>query len=349
MGKKLGIQGHDTRGDEVIKLLEMLGGTNPFSNGMVIGNKTTNCYYISEDTATKYISWDYIGPDEINEYEIFTLEEFWEKYPFKVGDKVIDDSGESGIIIEMKWDEEIIYKVDFGKECYYFASDFLRPYKEEVSMEDKKLFGVVDNSAETKSCTVSLKGGEAIDNSIDSVQFIQSGKIVAVRFNTQNYENEVELQLDDYEIEIRNGKTYAICKKPKYKYPTTYKECCDVLSIAPYYNLRYHTYEHGYSKYAATYELCSLQDKLNTLGKLLICQNAYWKIAGEELGLGKPWEPDWSGFSDGSYPTITKCNDRIVKTSIYTHDCILAFPTEEMRDAFYENFKDLIEQTKELL
>jgi hypothetical protein len=28
---------------------------------------------------------------------------------------------------------------------------------------------------------------------------------------------------------------------------------------------------------------------------------------------------------------------------------ILAFPTEEMRDTFYENFKDLIEQCKELL
>ena len=33
----------------------------------------------------------------------------------------------------------------------------------------------------------------------------------------------------------------------------------------------------------------------------------------------------------------------------YTHDCPFAFPTEEMRDAFYENFKDLIEQCKELL
>jgi hypothetical protein len=67
------------------------------------------------------------------------------------------------------------------------------------------------------------------------------------------------------------------------------------------------------------------------------------------MGLDKPWKPDWNGFSDGSYPTITKCNDRIVKTSIYTHDCILAFPTEELRDIFYDNFKHLIEQTKELL
>lgn len=36
-----------------------------------------------------------------------------------------------------------------------------------------------------------------------------------------------------------------------------------------------------------------------------------------------------------------------------TPNCIanylLDFPTAEMRDAFYENFKDLIEQCKELL
>ena len=41
--------------------------------------------------------------------------------------------------------------------------------------------------------------------------------------------------------------------------------------------------------------------------------------------------------------------------NIYTYEyhgsnnVLLAFPTEEMRDAFYENFKDLIEQCKELL
>lgn len=83
--------------------------------------------------------------------------------------------------------------------------------------------------------------------------------------------------------------------------------------------------------------------------ELINARNAYWKLYGEEMGLGKSWEPDWGGFSEGSYPTITKCNDRIVKTSIYTHDCVFAFPTEEMRDLFYENFKKDIEECKEYL
>ena len=134
-------------------------------------------------------------------------------------------------------------------------------------------------------------------------------------------------------------------KKPVY--PKTYKECCDVLLIPPYYNLRYHTYERGYNEYATSNTLLSLEDKLNTLGKLLICRDAYWKIAGEELELSKPWKPDWNGheFKYG----LKFMGHRIEKTSEMTVSHVICFPTEEMRDVFYEHFKDLIEQCKELL
>ena len=109
MSKKLAITGHPTRGDEVIKLLEMMGGTNTFSvnNGTAVGNKVAiSCYYISENTS-KYISWDYIGPEEIDKYKIFTLEEFLEKYPFKIGDKVMDGCGYLHTIKSMEWGGEL--------------------------------------------------------------------------------------------------------------------------------------------------------------------------------------------------------------------------------------------------
>ena len=109
MSKKLAIKGHPTRGKEVIDLLKMLGGTNPFSvnNGTAVGNKVAiSCYYISENTS-KYISWDYIGPEEIDKYKIFTLEEFLEKYPFKIGDKVMDGCGYLHTIKSMEWDGEL--------------------------------------------------------------------------------------------------------------------------------------------------------------------------------------------------------------------------------------------------
>ena len=105
MGKKLAIQGHTTRGKEVIEILEMLGGVAAASKGF----RESYCYYISEDTATKYISWDYIGPEKIEKYKIFTLEEFLKKYPFKVGDKVVytkfgDNCDDYPVTIEsMEW------------------------------------------------------------------------------------------------------------------------------------------------------------------------------------------------------------------------------------------------------
>jgi hypothetical protein len=127
--------------------------------------------------------------------------------------------------------------------------------------------------------------------------------------------------------------TFCECVNKKLVYPKTYDECCEIIHSDPNFYIDTHLYS----------------SILETLYKLLICHYAYCKIAGVEMGLGKPWEPDWSSFSEGSYPTITKCNGRIVKTSIYTHDCLLAFPTEELRNIFYENFKDLIEKCKELL
>jgi hypothetical protein len=180
---------------------------------------------------------------------------------------------------------------------------------------------------------------------VNTTGYEQMGKTVAVIFNSENYEAEVELQLGDYEIEIRDGKTYAVLKKPIY--PKTYKECCNVLSIAPYYNLRFYTYEHGYNEYATTNRFLSLEDKLNTLGKLIICRDAYWKIAGEEMGLDKPWEPD---LEDEELYCIQNYNKQITISRTNTaFNKILIFPTEEMRDVFYKNFKGLIELCKEWL
>ena len=41
--------------------------------------------------------------------------------------------------------------------------------------------------------------------------------------------------------------------------------------------------------------------------------------------------------------------EKFDKTVKVVWNSILSFPTEEMRDEFYNNFKDLIEQCKELL
>lgn len=121
------------------------------------------------------------------------------------------------------------------------------------------------------------------------------------------------------------------------KYPKTYEECWYLLKHDPTFDK-----VEGYKS-----------DILSVLQQLIICRNAYWKIYGEEMGLGRPWEPD---YSEESYEqgcsikyVIYYTGTHITKDRKCTPSYVLSFPTEEMRDTFYENFKELIEKCRELL
>ena len=123
-----------------------------------------------------------------------------------------------------------------------------------------------------------------------------------------------------------------VLEKKKKEYPKTYEECCVALEYIP------HTDDIiGYK-----------WDILQSLQKLLICRDAYWKLYGDEMGLGKPWEPDWTNQELPKY-CIASVEGQIKTAERYIINTILAFPTPEMRDAFKENFKEEIEQCKELL
>ena len=80
--------------------------------------------------------------------------------------------------------------------------------------------------------------------------------------------------------------------------------------------------------------------QLNTLQQLLIFRDAWWKMADD-------WKPDWE--EDDIKYCLRFMNNSITKNHSEVGSYVLAFPTAEMRDAFYENFKDLIEECKELL
>ena len=135
-----------------------------------------------------------------------------------------------------------------------------------------------------------------------------------------------------------------ILEKKKKEYPKTYEECCKELNIEvrdlDILDNMLDTIEIIYYK--------NLDRLLNSFRKLLICRDAYWKIAGEEMRLGKPWEPDWKNRNQIKYCIYNDSGDLKMVSSYFTNT-ILAFPTEEMRDAFYENFKSDIEFCKELL
>ena len=130
----------------------------------------------------------------------------------------------------------------------------------------------------------------------------------------------------DREIKYIDDVLYIIKKLPKY--PTTYKDCRATLD-----------------NYKSDYKA----PLLNILQNLLVYRDAYWKIAGEEMGLDKPWEPDWSDVKQLKFGIHTVEN-KIRRITLHVlKNLILVFPTEEMRDAFYVNFYIEIDQCKELL
>ena len=143
---------------------------------------------------------------------------------------------------------------------------------------------------------------------------------------------------DGYEFDVVvDGKIFLTPIKPKY--PITYEECC----IAMYGSVA-KTYVNYIIKTNNGYKGSLIQ----SFQRLIFYRDAYWKIAGEQMGLDKPWEPDWKHLNRKFY-CIYNSKNNIVKNVTYGENKILAFPTEEMRDAFYENFKNLIEECKELL
>jgi hypothetical protein len=303
---QLAIKGHATRGKEVIEILTMLGGK---THTTLCGNLIFRGYYIGLDGFIDY-KYHYVFSNSI----LYSLEEFLEKFPYKVGDKVKVCGDNLGVIISMRWEiEYVVYKVKLSKNGYETnkTSDNLQLYKEET-MEEKT------NTALTLD--LKLKGEDYSDRRF-CYKIPNGYEIECVR------ENEI------------------ILKPVKPQYPKTYEECCKVLNLTKYPPAlvpNKAVYINQYKDFPYYYEI-------QKLAQLLVCRNAYWKIAGEEMGLGKPWNPcigEWAYEKfviQTVYDEIT-CLDTWCQTRN-----ILEFPTPEIRDAFYENFKELIELVKELL
>ena len=301
----LAIKGHATRGKEVIEILEILGGKNKYSH---FGESESYFFFIQDGI---------IDCDEVryaDGYLIFTIEEFLEKFPYKVGDKVktsLHLANYIGTVKRMRWEQNknvIIYDVewsDANKSTLTYYAQGLQLYKEETM--DKANKAVFDANA------------QCCDMMNDLIK-------------EETMEEQIKIDIPKgYEFDgVDDNKQQVVFEKIGYQYPKTYEECAKLLN----------TYCGSIGGY--NWKL------LSYFQQLLICRNAYWKIAGEQMGLWKPWKPNWADNTK-LYCVITQDLGDIVTGCIDGKNHILAFPTEEMRDAFYENFKDLIEQCKELL
>lgn len=232
-------------------------------------------------------------------------------------------------------------------ECMIFPSKdqrdwskFQKPFRDGdiIQEEDYKEAPIYLNEKANKQA-------EEIVEILEPVKEIMEGVYAYDEINCyhQDFADKVRIRLgNDFEIKVEDKITYIVKKQPQY--PKTYGECCKVLDIQSDWHLTFELNN------PASCDLCVKNEfeyvcKLEAFRKLLICRDAYWKIA---MGLGKPWEPDWRKADERKY-CIVNTEGSVTKWIQKTTNKILAFPTAEMRDAFYENFKELIGLCKELL
>ena len=322
---ELAILGHPTRGNEVVELLEMLGGKNIHD---YVCNVSGYAYIINKQGIIGF----YI-PHPNSSFTVFTLEEFLEKFPYKVGDNVMTDDGDKANIVGMVWDndiDDVFYETQICNKVYKYPKELLQPYKEETM--DKVNKAVFDANAQC--CDIMN-------------HLIKEKTMEKVKDNWAKWDLPDGYEFQDKNGNIINTSVIRLVKKQP-QYPKTYVECCEVLGIEDELWFVYEDIDANHINPAciSNYRMRRL-DLYHNLEKLIICRDAYWKIAGEQMGLGKPWKPDWNNISD-KYCVYFVSGD-ICSKECQTRQCPFAFPTPDMRDAFYENFKDLIDDCKELL
>lgn len=135
---KITIQGHPTRGKEVIQIFENLGGINTWN---YLGNNPDYYYKLHENSIV-------CSSIKIGNYKYYTLEEFEQEFPFKIGDKVIYSYAPIiiGTVVDIKFDDHIPYRVDIMGKIYTCGTAALKLYKE--MKEERNITLTLDKAKE---------------------------------------------------------------------------------------------------------------------------------------------------------------------------------------------------------
>lgn len=121
--------------------------------------------------------------------------------------------------------------------------------------------------------------------------------------------------------EVRGNK--IILMESKKELPKTWEEC-----IAKIKDLEYNVNDVPKGLGKPMLALC----------QLLVCREVY----------RQGWKPDWTKGTENKYCIINNFNE-IQPTNYCFVDRVLSFQSAEIRDEFLENFRDLIEEAKELI
>lgn len=196
--KLLYLRGDSSRGNEVILLLEALGGVNVYNYN---GTFTLGAYTIGNS--------GYILSNSVSDWmnHIFTLDEFKSKYRFNVGDVVLFD-GDECIVSEMRWEEcDVIYTVLHSDGSTY------------SHVHDGDLSEVGDSVSFIKETPIFVNE--------DNVKSDISRGCYDIELD-EGYADEVLLSVsNDYKIIERDGSFYVVRRKPSY--PTSFRKALEVL------------------------------------------------------------------------------------------------------------------------
>ena len=133
---KIAIKGDKTNGKEIIDTLKMLGGINRFK---LDGSRCDLYYYINNNYTIDVFNDD---SNSFHCFKIMTIDEFYVKYPFKVGEKVKSYFGDwhTRIIEAKEIDGEVRYRVT-NAGIYYFqkACNFEKCRQNDFSSQELEI------------------------------------------------------------------------------------------------------------------------------------------------------------------------------------------------------------------
>lgn len=328
MKKTLAIRGNCYRGASVINILESLGGRNVNNHD---GTEDRYFYYIDKDNNISFIFEENII---LSTFIMYTIDSFYDKYQYVIGESVMLNSGIVVKLTGMYIDNNAVYYEGQTNDGSIYP---LIPISTILIKHQNNIIDIAPmEKMETPNIDINNTSQKLTNNVNDNDnKDCPKAPILSNRYDYAEGKFGYVIP-QGYEFDcIKEGVLPEIIIKPvKPKYPTTYEEC----------------YDEDNTELHFIYVDKDERDLYESFIQLIRCRNAYWKIAGEQMGLGKPWKPNWNDqdWSDMYYIAFDG-KDILVENGYPCCNIILIFPTEEMRDAFYENFKDLIESCKELL
>lgn len=268
------------------------------------GRYTDSSYRITDDGCI--VSSRFCPNKKGVKYQTYTLEELEKEFPYKVGDEVRLGVPDEVRITNMYWDP-------CSDQVIYEALS-VNGGREYDNLHAKQLSPCKEQTSPDKAKAPSLEG-----------QDYSEGKC--------SYKIPEGFEFD----KVENGE--IILKPKKKELPKTYGKCCEILGFSREGDIVYSgNWVYGYA------HLGQHLKSLRSFSKLLICRDAYWKLADD-------WKPCWNGYNgdSGLKYCIFQHGASLMRGDTISRGCVLMFPTKEIRDTFYENFKDLINECKELL